>query len=261
LNPQASTNIKLLIKSVLSENNFNILNKSRKKFIENIMISFLSIKGRINFLQLERFGKYSESTYRNEFEEKFNFFEFNKSLAIKSLSNIIIGFDPSYISKSGKKTYGLGNYWSGVAGKSKWGLEVACFAAIDPILNTAFHLNAFQTPSREELNSSGMTLLDYYANLTIENAVEFKKLSHYIVADAYFYKKPFASAVSKAKMFFISRLRSDSDLKYLYHGETTGKRGAPKKFDGKVNFKNLNENHFKLNYRDQTMQVYTAVVH
>jgi hypothetical protein len=117
LNPQASTNIKLLIKSVLSENNFNILNKSRKKFIENIMISFLSIKGRINFLQLERFGKYSESTYRNEFEEKFNFFEFNKSLAIKSLSNIIIGFDPSYISKSGKKTYGLGNYSSGVAAK------------------------------------------------------------------------------------------------------------------------------------------------
>ncbi|PWA10539.1 hypothetical protein FNW52_18635 [Flavobacterium sp. ZT3R18] len=77
------------------------------------------------------------------------------------MSNIIIGFDPSYLSKSGKKTHRVGYYWSGVAGKAKWGLEVAGFAAIDPILNTAFHLNEFQIPPREELESSGTLLLDY----------------------------------------------------------------------------------------------------
>lgn len=261
MNPQASRIIKLLIINTLKKECFKSLNKSRKKFIENILISFLSIKGRINFLQLERFGEYSESTYRNQFEEKFDFFELNKSLAVQTLSNIIIGFDPSYLSKSGKKTHGVGYYWSGVAGKAKWGLEVAGFAAIDPILNTAFHLNAFQTPPREELDLSGITLLDHYANLITENAIEFKKLSLYIVADAYFSKKPFVSAVSKAKMYFISRLRSDSDLKYLYNGQTTGKRGAPKKYDGKVNFKNLNMSHFKLDHQDETMKVYGAVVH
>jgi hypothetical protein len=260
LNPQASHIIKLLIINTLREKCFKSLNKSRKKFIENILISFLSIKGRINFLQLERFGEYSESTYRNQFEEKFDFFELNKTLAVETLSDIIIGFDPSYLSKSGKKTHGVGYYWSGVAGKAKWGLEVAGFAAIDPILNTAFHLNAFQTPPREELDLSGITLLDHYSNLITKNAIEFKKLSLYIVADAYFSKKPFVSAVSKAKMYFISRLRSDSDLKYLYNGETTGKRGAPKKYDGKVDLKNLSMNHFKLDYQDQTMKVYGTVL-
>ena len=43
----------------------------------------------------------------------------------------IIAFDPSYIAKSGKSTPGVGWYWSGVAGKSKWGLEISGIAAID----------------------------------------------------------------------------------------------------------------------------------
>jgi len=111
LNPQASHNIRLLIINTLKINSFKFLNKSRKKFITNVLISFLSIKGRpessartgeaINFLQLERFGAYCESTYRTHFEEKFDFFEFNKHLVKQISDEIIIGFDPSYLSKSG----------------------------------------------------------------------------------------------------------------------------------------------------------------
>lgn len=261
LNPQASHNIKLLIISILNTNSFYSLNKARKKFIKNVFVSFLSIKGRINFLQLERFGDYSECTYRSQFQQRFDFFEFNKNLVNQFTEKVIIGFDPSYVSKSGKKTPGVGYFWSGVAGKSKWGLEVAGFAAIDPVLNTAFHLDAYQTPAKEELESLGMTLLVYYASLITKNATEFKKLSQYIVADAYFSKLPFLEAVSKAKLFFISRLRSDSDLKYLYNGPLTGKRGAPKKFDGKIDFKNLSMDHFKLDYQDPEMRVYGALVH
>ncbi len=225
------------------------------------MISFLSIKGRINFLQLERFGEYSESTYRNQFEEKFDFFEFNKHLVSQISDKIIIGFDPSYLSKSGNKTHGVGYFWSGVASKVKWGIEVGGFAAIDPKLNTAFHLNAYQTPSKEELELSGMTLLAYYASLITKNATEFKKLSQYFVADAYFSKLPFLEAVNEAKLFFISRLRSDSDLKYLFNGPLTGKKGAPKKYDGKIDFKNLSMNHFNLDYQDDAMRVYGAIVY
>ncbi|MBC7410682.1 MAG: hypothetical protein H7339_20040 [Arcicella sp.] len=68
---------------------------------------------------------------------------------------VIIGFDPSYLSKSVSKTHRVVYYWSGVAGKSKWGLEVAGFAAIDPILTTACHLDAYQTPTKEDLESLG----------------------------------------------------------------------------------------------------------
>jgi hypothetical protein len=261
LNPQASRNIKLMIFNTLAIDSFKSLNKSRKKFIKNVLISFLSIKGRINFLQLERFGEYSECTYRTHFEEKFDFFEFNKHLVKQITDEIIIGFDPSYLSKSGKKTYGVGYFWSGVASNVKWGMEVAGFAAIDPKLNTAFHLNAYQTPPKEELNLLNMNLLAYYASLITENATEFKKLSQYVVADAYFSKLPFLEAVNQAKLFFISRLRNDSDLKYLFYGSLTGKRGAPKKYDGKIDFKNLSMKHFKLDYQDQAMRVYGAMVY
>lgn len=34
-----------------------------------------------------------------------------------------LAFDPSYILKAGKKTPGVGYFWSGVAGRAKWGLE------------------------------------------------------------------------------------------------------------------------------------------
>jgi hypothetical protein len=34
----------------------------------------------MNFLQFERFGKLDEQTYRNHFEKKFDFMEFNKIL-------------------------------------------------------------------------------------------------------------------------------------------------------------------------------------
>ncbi len=261
LNPQVSYDIKLLITSILEVSRFKTLNNSRKKFIKNVLISFLSIKGRINFLQLERFGEYSESTYRNQFEEKFDFFEFNKHLVSQISDKIIIGFDPSYLSKSGNKTHGVGYFWSGVASKVKWGIEVGGFAAIDPKLNTAFHLNAYQTPSKEELELSGMTLLAYYASLITKNATEFKKLSQYFVADAYFSKLPFLEAVNEAKLFFISRLRSDSDLKYLFNGPLTGKKGAPKKYDGKIDFKNLSMKHFNLDYQDDAMRVYGAIVY
>ena len=261
LNPQVSYDIKLLITSILEVSQFKNLNNSRKKFIKNVLISFLSIKGRINFLQLERFGEYSESTYRNQFEEKFDFFEFNKHLVSQISDKIIIGFDPSYLSKSGNKTHGVGYFWSGVASKVKWGIEVGGFAAIDPKLNTAFHLNAYQTPSKEELELSGMTLLAYYASLITKNATEFKKLSQYFVADAYFSKLPFLEAVNEAKLFFISRLRSDSDLKYLFNGPLTDKKGAPKKYDGKIDFKNLSMKHFNLDYQDDAMRVYGAIVY
>lgn len=148
-----------------------------------------------------------------------------------------------------------------MAGKSKWGLAVAGFAAIDPCLTTALHLDAYQTPASEELELMSMTLLGYYGSLITKNAVEFKKLSNYIVADAFFSKLRSLKAVSKSKLFLISRLLRDSDLKHLYKGSLTGKRGVPKKFEGKIDFKNLDMNHFSLDYQDNDIKVYGAIVY
>lgn len=46
------------------------LNKWRKDFIIEVLWLILSIQGKINFLQLARYGKHGEQHYRNQFGKK-----------------------------------------------------------------------------------------------------------------------------------------------------------------------------------------------
>jgi len=189
--PKVNKSVKCLIISILENKVFSKLNKSRKDFIVCVLWHILSIKGRINFLQFGRFSPFGEQTYRNHFEKKFDFFSFNKLLINQVASDeLVVAFDPSFIPKSGKATYGRSKYWSGVAKAAKWGLDICGFAVVDIVNNTALHLKAWQTPSSDELVNSGLNLLTYYARLATENAIEFKEFSNYMVADAYFSKKP-----------------------------------------------------------------------
>lgn len=250
-------NAKSLIINVLDSNEFSSLKESRKRFILNVLLCFLSIKGRINFLQLSRFSKYCEQYFRINFENKFNFQDFNLRLILNlKIKECIIAFDPSFITKSGKCTFGLGKYWSGCAKQAKWGLDICGFAVIDILQNTAFHLNAIQTPPFEN-----MTLLDYYCKIVKENYLYFKELSDYMVADAYFSKKKVVDTMLSLRLHFISRLRDDAILMYNYNGEPTGKKGRPKMYDGKVNSYNFNMNYFTENYSDKEMKIYSAIVY
>jgi len=113
-----------LIYSTLESDRFLTLKESRKQFIANVLVLFLSIKGRINFLQLSRFSEKCEQYFRINFENKFNFQDFNLQLILEqSIKECLIALDPSFISKSGKMTYGLNMYWSGCAKKSQMGLR------------------------------------------------------------------------------------------------------------------------------------------
>lgn len=250
-------NAKALIVSVLYSNEFSALKESRKQFILNVLLCFLSIKGRINFLQLSRYSKYCEQYFRINFENIFNFQDFNRRLILNlKIKESIIAFDPSFITKSGKCTFGLGKYWSGCAKQAKWGLDICGFAVIDILQNTAFHLNAIQTPPFEN-----MTLLDYYCQIIKENYLYFKELSNYMVADAYFSKKKVVDTMHSLGLHFISRLRDDAVMMYIYQGEPTGKKGRPQKYDGKVNAYNFNMNYFNENISNKEMKIYSAKVY
>jgi hypothetical protein len=60
--PKVSNIVKYQIFSILNNLVFDKLNKPRKDFIISVLWHILSIKGRINFLQLGRFSPYSEQT-------------------------------------------------------------------------------------------------------------------------------------------------------------------------------------------------------
>lgn len=251
---------KQLIYSVLDKN--KNLNKWRKDFMAEVFVLFLSIKGRINFYQLERYGQFSEQRYRQQFEKPFDFMELNKELAFSYGSGrFAIAFDPSYISKSGKLTPGLGRYWSGCAQASKRGLEISGIAAVDVDNNFAFHLEAVQTPGSKGDPNSDENLLDWYGHVLFERKDTLAQLSSYILADAFFAKKPFVDQVLAIEMHLVSPLRDDADLKYLFRGEQTGKKGRPRKHDGKIDWANLKPDYFDVITIDDQTTVYSAIVY
>jgi hypothetical protein len=233
------------------------INNWRKEFVTETLILFLCIKGRINFLQLGRFGKHKEQRYRQQFEKAFDFLTFNKELVLSQGSGrYVIAFDPSYISKSGKHTPGAGYFWSGCANRAKWGLEIGGLAAIDIDNHTAFHLEAVQTMAGKE-----HSLSDWYADIIIERKIQLLGLSSYLVADAWFAKCTFVDQVINADMHLISRLRDDANLRYLHQGEPTGKPGRPKKYDGKVDNNNIDLRYFKHVSEDDQAVIYSAIVY
>lgn len=254
--------VKHLIMSILKADIFIKINKSRKDFIFTVLLHILSIKGKINFLQLARYSPYCEQTFRINYDQEFDFLRFNKLLVEEIISTErIIAFDPCYIPKSGKQTYGKGKYWSGSDKAAKWGLDICGFGVVDVTKNTAFHLKAYQTPGIKERDTEKFNLLLHYASLISENAKTFREISKYIVADAYFSKKPIVDSVMEIYMHFISRLRDDSVLMYKYYGEPTGSKGRPKKFTGRVDLKNLDANYFVKAICDDDLTIYSAIVY
>lgn len=56
--PDAFSQAESLTNAILEK--INGLNKSRKKFITEILLLFMGVRGRYNFLNLARYGNYSE---------------------------------------------------------------------------------------------------------------------------------------------------------------------------------------------------------
>lgn len=222
----------------------------------------MGMRGRYNFLNMARYGEYSEQSYRNNFEERFDFMRFNIALINQSCSSHrIIAFDPSYIPKSGKHTDHLGWFWSGTSGKALRGLEIGGLAVIDIDNNTAMSLEAIQTPSSKELQEQGMTLVDHYAGIIVERKEELRNLSNYLAVDGYFAKQGFVKTITnQTGLHIISKLRGDANLQYLYHGKQTAQRGRPKKYHGKANIKSIDKRRIRLDYEDEHSKVYSGIV-
>ena len=104
-------------------------------------------------------------------------------------------------------------------------------------------------------------MLKYYAKEIIQRKELLLRVSKYVVADAFFSRFPFVEKLVSNGFEVVSRLRSDSVLRYLYKGERKKGRGRPKKYDGKVEFNNLNMKYFKLIKKTKELKVYHGKVY
>ena len=247
----------LLIKSAVK------INKWREKFMVEVLLLYLIIPGRINFLQLGRYGRFGEQRYRQQFGRRFDWLSFNASLAESQIGNrVAIAFDPSYISKSGKCTPYMGRFWSGCAKMAKRGLEISGIGLIDMDLHTCFHLEAVQTPPTKTLEQVKYTLIDWYLHVLRTRKEKLLRLTNYVVADAYFSKSTFVDGALEMGFHVISRFRDDAYFRYLTAEQSTGKRGRPKLYDGKIEIKHLEEDRFEIiNLENGQGRILSAVVH
>ena len=122
--------IKSILNQYISECNKALIHtakitKSFEKVFKDTMKLLMAIPNRINFLQLGRYGSFSEQTCRNNFEKTFDWLSFNIHLAKKHFTGDrkAIAIDPNYLLKAGHKTPWIGSFWSGQAGSIKRGLE------------------------------------------------------------------------------------------------------------------------------------------
>src|SRR5215210_3887375 len=156
----------------------------------------------------------SEKSIRHQFSRKINFAGWFET-AMKSLKEkeCIAAFDPSYISKSGKKTYGKDWFWSGKDQQTKPGLEIGCLALVDVADAAAYSIEAVQTPS----DMKGK-LMDHYVSIVERNINSILSYTRYIAADGFFMKSSFIDPLVKLRLQVITRMRPDANLLYLYTG-------------------------------------------
>lgn len=158
--------------------------KPRQKFILHILTLYMGLRGKYNFINIARYGKYTEQTYRNQMSKPFDWAEFNKNLIQQSCSDeLILAFDPSYMPKSGKKTDHVGRFWSGKDQAVKPGIEIGSIAVVDAQNNTALSLEAVQTPKIAK-NETGESVVDHYVKVILDKRSVIQSLNiKYLAVD------------------------------------------------------------------------------
>ena len=209
------------------------------------------------FINIYRYGngEYSEKSIRHQFSRKINFLSWFEHAFLKlKEKDCVVAFDPSYIKKSGKHTYGKGKFWSGKDQQVKEGLEISCLAMIDVTDRTAYHMEVVQTPSAMQGK-----LMEHYVDI-IKSRLDFiLPYTHYLAADGYFMKSSFIDPFMAEKLHIITKMRPDANLSYLYNGPQKKGKGRKKKYAGKVNVKNIDKRRWKQCYQDESIDAYELI--
>lgn len=253
-----------IINEILNE--MKAVYKPQAKFICKLIAAMLASHGKLNFRNMSRYSTFSEKTFSRNYRKNFDFGEFNSILISKKISSnkrLVAVYDQSFVSKSGKQTYGLGSFWNGSASKSERGLEVALLAVVDVDSKTAYALSASQTPPvpKEEILNDQATRIDVYLNHVVRDAHLLPAKIRHLAVDAYFSKQKFVHGVlNNTSLNIIGKLRSDANLRYIYSGEQKG-RGRPRIFGEKFSINDLSRFDFFGTIDQGKIKLYTTVMY
>jgi DDE superfamily endonuclease len=242
--------------------------------------------GKANFTNLSRYGEYSERTYRRQYQKSVDFIPFNAqtiAAAIDPSREQIAAIDCSFISKSGKQTWGLDNFYNGSIRKSQKGLEISVIAVVDVSAHQGYTLSVKQTATTDRQpipdaqptkknkkkgkgKSKSKAKTEPVISERVNGYLEQLKTTRahlpaavkYLAADSFYSKKSVVDEVVALDLHLVSKLRIDADLRYCYTGAQKPK-GAPRKYDGKVDLSDLSRLKLSGELADGT-KLYSQVV-
>ena len=238
----------------------------QRKFLATLFVTILVLRGRVNFRNLSRYCDYSERTIARQFREPFDWPDLHQRVLMTALdprAELISAHDASFIPKSGKQTCGLGHFCNGCASRAERGLEISTLAVVDVTRRCAFTLAVSQTPPGEDATQAEPeeTRVDFYRQQLRAHRHRLPSGITYHCVDGYYTKKKYIDEVVSLDLHAITKLRSDADCVFLYTGPHPKRRGARRKYDGKVNFQDLSRFEALGPRADEPhLHLYTAVV-
>jgi len=254
-----------IVKDILKQ--MTAIKQPQRKFLENLFVTILALRGRVNFRNLSRYCDYSERTISRQFRSDFDWPDFHQRVinrAIKADSVMISAQDASFIPKSGKQTFGLGSFFNGCHSRPERGLEISTLALVDVTRRCAFTLAVAQTPPASEKatrQEKDQTLIDFYGQQLGEHHHRLPPQINYHVVDGYFAKKKYIDEVVRLKLHPITKLRCDANCLFLYTRPHPRRRGARRKYDGKVNWQDLSRFEYLGTMEEEDhLHFYTAIV-
>ena len=242
------------------------LGQPQRKFLATLFVTILVLRGRVNFRNLSRYCDYSERTIARQFREPFDWPDFHQRVLMTALdprSELVSAHDASFIPKSGKQTFGLGHFFNGCASRAERGLEISTLAVVDVTRRCALTLAVSQTPPGEDTTKAEQdeTRVDFYKQQLRAHRHRLPPSVTYHCVDGYYAKKKYIDEVVSLGLHAITKLRSDADCVFLYTGPHPKRRGAKRKYDGKVNFQDVSRFEDLGTREDEPhLHLYTAVV-
>lgn len=180
----------------------------------------LIVCGKVNFTNLSRYSRLSEKTYRRQFQKPLDFSKLNGEVikaAIPQSHPMIAVMDCSFVAKSGKKTFGLDQFYNGTQGRVEKGLEVSLVAVVDVETETGYAVLAEQTLTQKEFPA--LTRMDYYL-LHLETVrPQLPSKVRYLAVDGYYAKESFVTGASALDLHVMSKLRCDAKKAPCLHGD------------------------------------------
>ena len=220
---------------------------------------------------------YSYKTIERFFDKKIDWLKIKWHLIKRVIGEeVILVADESTVSKSGKSTYGVGYFYSGLQSRAIPGIQFLSFSLVDVKSRRAYPLFTKQlnkqkrrevekptstkvgrpkgskSKNRSDLRLKGLfRVVQWYLKI-IKRVIDIPTLQ-YFVYDGAFGHNAGIQAVKRVDLDLISKLKKNSNLYFRFNGEQK-KRGRRRIYGTLIDYENIDERYLKDTKTDEDIE-------